>query len=286
MAKVSKSVIREIGANSIRSFSSFDDYVNVLIAEGLVKSTQDLVSRRPELLGGVLFKWYQQGQVACIFARMLAAKPDPTKWQSITIEGNVDVDQLETVLVDAARRLQALQLIFPGPGSAQHAVDLIKALCEHESWSCKEMPWFEDEKGRTVQVGLRWHLKDSEYVSWVLGIAPFDTMPFTRRFQGAPFIALVFRPSAPTAFIDPKYESGLQASHLAHMDDGLGTDQAKRDMFTDGTKRAKFALLGGELLSTARAKVTFSLPRWCREELGEVLTQLEDTPESGTPPAT
>lgn len=276
MTKVPKSVRREIGAKTVRPYSSFDDYVNGLKADGVVTSTQDLVSRRADLIPSILFKWYQQGQIACIFARMLAANLDPNTWKSLVIEGNVDVNELEKVLIEASERLEALQLIFPGPGSALHTVELIKSLCEHPSWSCKEMPWLEEEQGRTLQVGLRWHKPGSNYISWVLGIAPFDTMPFTRRFQGAPFIVLVFRPSPPTDFIEAKFESGLQASHLAHMNDGLGKDQAKRDSFTLGTRQIKFALLGGELLSTARAKVTFSMPEWCREELGEVLTQIEE----------
>jgi len=276
VAKVPKSVQREIGANTVRPYSSFGDYVAGLVAEGLVTSTQDLVARRPDLIPNILFKWYQQGQVACIFARMLAANLDPNTWKSLVIQGNVDVDELENVLIEASNRLEALQLIFPGPGSALHAVELVKSLCSHQSWTCKEMPWLDEEKGRTLQVGLRWHKPDSNYISWVLGIAPFDSMPFTRRFAGAPFIVLVFRPSPPTDFIEAKFESGLQASHLAHMNDGLGADQEKRDMFTEGTRRIKFALLGGELLSTARAKVTFALPEWCRNELGDVLTQLED----------
>lgn len=102
-------------------------------------------------------------------------------------------------------------------------------------------------------------------------------MPFTRRFKNAPFIALVLRPTPPTDFVpEKKFESGLQASHLAHMNDTLGDNQDKRDNYTDRTRRTKFAFLGPELLSTARAKVTFALPMWCRDELGDTLTQIQE----------
>lgn len=283
MSKTPKSVQREIGANAIRSYSSFDDFVSGYIADGEVKSAQDLVSRRPDLLTSILFEWYRQGQIACIFARLLVSKKvDPTKWKSIVIiEGSLDVNELETILIDASDRLEALQIIFPGAGTALQAVELVKTLCAHDSWACREMPWLTDDEGKTVelgrtlQVGLRWNKPQSDYTSWALGIAPFDTMPFTRRFVGAPFIALVLRPSPPTAFIDPKFEDGLQASHLAHMNDTLGEDHATRKSFTEATKKLKYALLGGELLSTARAKVTFSLPQWCRAELGDILKPLE-----------
>jgi hypothetical protein len=275
MGNPSKSVSREIGANKIRAFSSFDDYLKVLIDDGTVKSSHDLVTRRPGLLGQILFQWYQQGQIACVFAQHLANAETPS-WGSITIQGTVDPAGLEKALQDAAQNLDALQIIFPGPATAKHACDLIKALCVSPSWSCKELPWMEDEKGRSLQVGLRWHPAGADYVSWVLGIAPFDTMPFTRRLAGAPFIALVLRSRPPANFNEASPEAGFRPSHLAHMDDLLGEDHEKRKRYDERTRKAKIALLGGELRSTARAKVTFALPLWCREVLGEVLTQIEE----------
>jgi len=275
MGNLTRSIIRKIGATDTRAFSSFSDYLNVLIEQGLVESAEDLMTRRPELLGSILFQWYTQGQVACVFAQLLAKAADPTKWQSVLIQGELDVAELEVVLEEAADKLEALQLIFPGDGTAQQAIKLINCLCAHPSWSCHEIDWLPDEKGDTLQVGLRWHRPDSDYISWVLGIAPFDTMPFTRRFMDAPFIALVFRPSPPTPFAKTPVESGLKASHLAHMDDGLGDDQGKRDKSTNVTKRAKHALLGDELFSTARAKVTFSLPASGRDSLSDVLIPIQ-----------
>lgn len=275
MGNLTRSIIRKIGATDTRAFSSFSDYLNVLIEQGIVESAKDLMTRRPELLGSILFQWYTQGQVACVFAQLLAKAVDPTKWQSVLIQGELDVAELEVVLEEAADKLEALQLIFPGDGTAQQAIELINSLCAHPSWSCHEIDWLPNEKGDTLQVGLRWHRPDSDYISWVLGIAPFDTMPFTRRFMDAPFIALVFRPSPPTPFAKTPVESGLKASHLAHMDDGLGDDQGKRDKSTNVTKRAKHALLGDELFSTARAKVTFSLPASDRDSLADVLIPIQ-----------
>jgi hypothetical protein len=277
MGQVSKSVLREIGAKKTRAFSSFHDYLKVLIADGTVTSSHDLVTRKPSLLGEILFQWYQQGQIACVFAQQLAKAATPA-WGSVTIQGTVDPGQLETVLIDAAKNLDALQLVFPGPATAQQACDLIKELCVHPSWSCKELPWMEDEKGRSMQVGLRWHPEGTDYVSWVLGIAPFDTMPFTRRLIGSPFIALVIRSAPPAKFNPAKPEEGLRPSHLAHMNDMLGEDKEKRAKYDATTRKAKIALLGSELRSTARAKVTFALPLWCREVLGDVVTQIEEVP--------
>lgn len=284
MSKVSKSIVRERGANEISAFSSFDDFLEPYKSEGTVKSSQDLVSRRPDLLGKILFDWYHQGQVACVFARILAAKRDEKQWATLVIEaGTLNAEQLEVALIEASTKFEALQLIFPGDATALHAVELIRTLCKHPSWTCKEIPWIKDnegqpvELGQSLQVGLRWHCPNSAYISWVLGIAPFDSMPFTRKFVNAPFIALVLRPMPPTEWVkEKKFESGLEASHLAHMNDTLKKNEELRESFKDRTRRTKFAFLGTELHSTARAKVTFSLPLWCREELGEALTQILD----------
>jgi hypothetical protein len=270
--EVTRSVYREIGPDDKRSFSAFSDYLDFFIQAGHVASLDDLLDRKPDILGTILFAWFSQGQIACIFAQRLARKPIDAKWQSIVVRGDIDPELLSNVLEEAAEQLSAVQLIFPGSGSAQQAIDIVRRLCSHPSWTCSEIDWMPDEKGRSVQIGLRWHSARGAYTSWVLGIAPFDSMPFTRRFVGAPFIALVFRPSEPTEFAPtPTDESGKPASHLAHMDDLLGDDQKKRDSMTQATKRAKSALLGHELRSIARAKVSVSLPAWCKLQLADVL---------------
>ena len=104
-----------------------------------------------------------------------------------------------------------------------------------------------DERGRSLQVGLRWYPKGANYQSWVLAIAPFEPMPFTRRFEGAPFIALVLRPAEPSSFNPTPKENNLDASHLAHMDDGLGSDTDKRKRTDQETRKAKQLLLGSDL---------------------------------------
>jgi hypothetical protein len=268
MGTVPKSVQREIAQDDVRSFSSFHDLLQQRIDRGEIASLEDLLGRKPALLGSILFDWYRQGQIACVFAQRLARDPISANWQSVVVKGRIDPTTLSSVLEEAAKKLDALQLIFPGPGTAEQAVEIMNKLCSSPEWTISEVDWLPDEQGDSLQVGLRWQAPSGEYSSWVLGIAPFDSMPFTRRFEGAPFIALVFRPSPPTSFAKtPKDETGKDASHLAHMDDQLGSNQQKREQSTTVTQRAKDALLGPELRSTARAKVTFSLPGWCRERL-------------------
>ena len=267
-----KGIVREIPGSGTRSFSSFDDLLKARVQRGDVSSLQDLLANKPALLGAMLFDWYKQGQIACAFAQLLARDPSAAAWQSVTVQGGADATELQDVLLECAARLEAVQLIFPGAADAQHAVELILALCSHPSWRCHEIPWMRDEVPDALLVGLRWNPPDTYYTSWVLGIAPFEPMPFTRRLMGAPFIALVMRPSAPTEFAPKKEEFGRTAAHLAHMDDRIGANQEKRDSTKNKTERAKAALLGSEPRSRARAKVTFALPIEARDALAGTIS--------------
>ncbi len=55
------------------------------------------------------------------------------------------------------------------------------------------------------------------------------------------------------------------------MNDGLGKDDELRDKIRQMTSDKKRELLASDSLSTARAQVTFALPPWCREILGDTL---------------
>jgi hypothetical protein len=275
-----KSILREIGAGKARVFSSFEDFVKVLIDDGIIKSTDELVTSNRVLLGEILFEWYIQGQVACAFAQSLAKDAtrlgDASSWQTVVTDVQEDLNAIQSQLVNAADHKEAIQLIFVGPPTPEHAVEIILALCKHESWICYEKGWKEGEQGDALLIGLRWNRPDSDYASWVLGIADFAPMAFTRRFVGAPFIALVLRAGPPDELRAkiPK-EGKFLASHLAHMNDQIDDDDIrKRTRHT--TEYNRELLLADELRSHARAQTTFALPARCREALRGVLRPVEE----------
>jgi hypothetical protein len=267
-------VTKGVGPSDTRTFPSFDDLAAWAVQYGLAQSVADVRTTERSLWGDLLFRWYTQGQVACVFAQVLARDPAAAGWYSAVMEGAWTADHV-TGAVDAAAKEQAeaLQLLFPGNATVEEALALIRTLAGHSRWKCGENAWLEGEAGDSVQVGLRWISPAGDYESWVLGIAPFEPMPFTRRMVGAPFIALVLRPTKPMAARAnvPTGITGLPASHLAHMDDGLGKDQALRDKWMNGTSKAKRALVSPDPMSRARAKVTFAFPAWARTELKGVL---------------
>lgn len=292
MPDLSKSVRREVSADKVRAFSSWNDLLSHVVEKGEVTSYQDLLERRPDLLDELLFHWYRQGQIACVFAMRLSRQPSQAGWYSIRVSGDWTTEQVAARIDEVAAQAQAIQLIFPGLTTANDVARLVVKLCADSRWSCCEIPWKTfvvsdqviEEHGRSIPVGLRWHPSSGGYTSWALGIAPFDPMPFTRRFVGAPFSVIVLRPSAPTDFIPPKDDpiTHLPAAHLAHMDDGFGKDEELRDKVRNLTSENKRDLLGSDLWSTARAQVTFTFPLWCREILGEKLQQLPPDASAGS----
>jgi hypothetical protein len=270
-----KSIIRGVGPRDKRPFSSFDDLAAWLVQLGRASDVQDVRNNLRALWGDILFSWYTQGQVGCVFAQRLARDVAGSNWYTAVMEGDWQAEHVTGVCDAAASvRAEALQVLFPCEATVEDALVIIKRLAEHPRWQCTDTGWLEGESGDSLQVGLRWISSGGDYESWVLGIAPFDSMPFTRRFVGAPFIALVLRPSPPeqSRAPVPAGTSGLPASHLAHMDDGLGGDIEKRTKWNAGTRMAKRALVSPDPMSRARAKVTFAFPAWAKAELAGLLT--------------
>ena len=269
---------RKVGdGDDRRTFPSFDNLAVWAVENGHAQSVEAVRTSDRRLWGDLLFLWYTKAQIACVFAVSLAKSPEKANWISAVIEGPWDADIVTGVVDGAAGSgVEAIQLLFPGQGSAAEAIDIVKKLAAHERWSCVDIGWLPGEQGESVQVGLRWIAPDKTYESWALGIACFEPMPFTRCFQGAPFIAVVLRPTPPvTDRAEPKFGlTGMEASHLAHMDDGLGEDKGTREKWFAATKKAKAALIHPDPLSRARAKVTFAFHAEARAELEDVFEKI------------
>ena len=264
--------LTRLAGGKIRRFSTFPDYVAHLAKLGVFGSVDDLVGKRPDLVREIVFDWYRQGQIACHYAMHLAQTPAASKWLSEIVPADFIPGELDHRIIAAAETCEGLQLIFPGVTTARAAAELLVKLCADGRWSCYEGAWDYDEKGDCIPVALRWNAPDGKYTSWVLGIAPFEPMPFTRRFVEAPFTTLVFRPGPPRP-PPRKWDSVLakDAAHLAHMDDRCGDDVDLRRSLRKNTRRDRKALLIGEYQSVARAQTTFALPESCRPLIAQLL---------------
>lgn len=274
LPRARRDVARTIKGEGVRHFPSFDSLAEWAVSQGYAKSVESVRTEHFKLWPDLLFQWYATAQIACIFAVVLARQSTQAKWYSAVVQDDWNAD-LVTAIVDAHADVGAegLQILFPGQGTAEEAFHILEKLVAHPRWRCDDTGWLPNETGDSIHLGLRWIAPDGTYESWVVGIAPFDTMPFTRRLVGAPFIALVVRPLPPAkgrADV-PSGCTGLPASHLAHMDDLQGDKTHTREVWMEQTKNAKRALIHPDPMSRARAKVTFSFAATFSDDLNSLL---------------
>lgn len=267
-----KALSREPLDGTTRHFPTLDDLVNVLVEDGRIKNKQDLLQNHPDLISDIFFAWVSYGQLACQYAVKLAAHPRDSGWISSVEFGALTDDglndRLSSFLLEKARESEAVQIIFPDIDSPQDVVRLINSLCHDPSWRCEEIPW-DGGNPEKLLLGLRWLLPGREYISWALGFAPFDSMPFTRR---APFTAIVMRVGGPgkceaiMGFDTRPETDGCKAVHLADVPTQLPDDEMILK-YLSLTQLQREGLLRGELCTAARAKVTFSIPLDLREQV-------------------
>ena len=283
--RAEKSVICPSGDRS-DAFSSFDDLAQSAVDRGRAASVAAVRSMPSALWSEILFEWYTQRQVGCIFAANLARDPEASNWQTSYIRRDDWTAEAVTELVDRFANdepAEALQIIFPGDGSDRQIIDILIRLCSTDRWECREIGWKGDERSDRLLVGLRWLPNSHGYKSWVLGIAPCESMPFTRRFVRAPFVALVLRPTQPIEERIPvehrkePVRDDLPPAHLAHMDDRLSDNRRKRLGGWEASQIKKRELLQPGPFSPARAKVTFALSESARQALvGTLIPLLQD----------
>lgn len=233
------------------SFPTFYDIANHLVATGEIARPEELSAERVDLLGDVFLQWVGSGQLGCLFAMRLARTPDQAGWTSVTpaVDDGL-ARRLQPILEAAAGTAEALQIILPGVATAERVVEVINILCRHPGWYWEEIPSTQADASGCFLVGLRWSLPSEGARSWTLGFAPIDSMPFTRRFVGAPFSALVFRTITP-----PPSDDLPGVVHLAYMPT-LGAPES----YGEKTSKLKRELVGDAFPDAAKAKVTFSLP--------------------------
>lgn len=274
-----KSVVMEVSEGA-RRFSSFQDLLNWHVKRGDVASWEDALARRPQVIHNCIFEWIRQGQVGCQFAVHLAMEPAKSKWPSELVPPGFDVVALNERIDQLALKSEGLQLVFLGVVTAEGAARLMVKLCEAEGsrWSCYEGAWDYGEEGEGTQgpracvpAALRWNPAGGDYTSLTLGIAPFETMPFTRRFVGAPFTTLVLR-AGPPIKRKPWTDAmlGKVGAHLAHMDDRCGRDGKARKILKRMTQAEVLTLTSNDFDSVARAQTTFAFPQECRSILSRV----------------
>lgn len=260
-----------------KSFSTLDDYLGALINKNVVSDLDDLITNHSQVIQDIQRHWIKGPQTGCLFASKLA-KSEEDSWIDIVVTGLPGHDDAYLMIdsaVDQAfsNNAEGIQVIMPDLSNSDLLVNFLRRISVRPNWKINQIS---EDNASIVPVGLRWKFPDSSYVSWVLGFAPLDSMPITRR---APFASIIMRLGGPGRC--PKvvgYDKrsideniGLPSVHLADLNDGLKTeDQVCK--YWAGTQKQKKEILAGRLEEGARARVTFSLDKRYQSAVDEMET--------------
>lgn len=270
MRRPSRSTSVVLSDGKTVKFPSYEDLVDALLDEGIITSEAELMDD-DGLLSWVLHEWIRGGQMACSFARRVASKHERWGWYAYVdrTSGTVDFpESLDGALSDLSEYAEAISIILPEVRTAEEVARLVGQLCRGDRWYWEEVPWERCSVDRAFKCGLRWRPPIDGFQSWVLGFAPFDVLPFTRRIEGAPFSALILRPCPAGAESDRDFPAKNPGDlHLAMVPHGL-SDRRRRDNYWKKTESNRKQFLAGECDEAGKAAVTFCFPESVRQLLG------------------
>lgn len=250
---------RLIGTDGVeRRWSDRHDYATQAVEAGKIE-TIGAHTTAYDLHALQFIDWVTQGQTGCRFAAHLAREYEVMGWKSVVVTETIAqgkmADFVSDVLTAHVGTSEIVQIIFPHINDTSALTHMIDTLClSDDRWYWEDIP---SEDGSLQNVGLRWVLPDDRHVAWVVGFSNLDILPITRR---GPFATLVVRTSTEKRVSNSNDKFGRVPVHLADMDDLLPNQKA-RDAFTESTKRAKVAHDDPATLHSARARITFAVPR-------------------------
>lgn len=254
-----------LGARRLR-YPGRQDYIRCLKNQGFIERASDL-NQLPELVADVQKHWHASGQNGCRFAQLLSRAPSDYGWRIVVVTRGHEkmwirkvIPEIHDHITRALRHsaTSALSLIFPGVTQAWELAELLHELdgmtkCTVEETGEPVML----KRIEYVPVGMRVLLNHDGVRSWALGFGPFAFLPPTRR---APFteIALATKPKT-FPLRDKRLNPNPLLAHLADVD--ILLDDKTFSTYWSATEVNRSDLLSGQVVGTARARVTFIVPR-------------------------
>lgn len=209
--------------------------------------------------------WLRANITGCLFATRFA-KEGTGRIRPIVLTGTTQAthlgEQIQPVLLDAAAHSEAVLAIFPDLRTPDEVAGLIESLSRHIAWSYSEIRWKEHPRPDLL-VSLEWDTPSGQKSS-AMGLAPFGTMPLTRR---APYVCIVLWPGGQE---NPYREQPRTRVSLADMPHSL--PQQVHDDYWRQTEENKASYLEGQSEGAARPRVTFCLPEAVRPLLSALVT--------------
>lgn len=205
-----------------------------------------------DLAADIQRDWHSRGQNGCVFAMHAARNFTPNQW-SMSVHDELPRSERMRALIESSVDNADNQLhsfILPNVTTTEHVYGLVDRAIEA---GCTVKA---EDKDAINITRLRWPLGDVE--SWVIGFAPTDDIPATRR---APFTELVFRTKTKTKVIHPSLNNDPTQAHVADLDLGFETDTVGKLIEKSADRTAR--LLGGAAARSeahgAKAKTTYGI---------------------------
>lgn len=215
-------------------------------------SDQEVGELCTEKLVSIQRDWHMRGQNGCLFAMHAARKLSAEQWRYEVHPPKPDIQTVRRSIGAAISDPdnQILSLIFP---AVECHADLRRLVDIAWSVGCYQARGVD---GRSGLVSLRYPVASAE--AWIVGFAPLDTLPPTRR---APFAELAIRTKVKTRAPHPELNGDTAQAHLADVDLNFAPNVVAVLISKSIARTSK--ILGGDCArcSTkgAKAKVTFDL---------------------------
>lgn len=240
-----------------------------------------------EELVKIFLNWLKAGSTGCMFARHLAINYADSKWTN-TIVHERAAQGLGTMmnkflLKSLQDKDDVHQFHFPAITSVAHVPELLNAISESDRWKLTQVPI--EEECQSISVALRWFPPNQDFVNWVIGFAPFETMPPTRRSPGVSLLIRTGSPSTtagiakgiteqgapnPDEVAERKIDFGRTPVHVADVP-SLLTDSERIAKYWQASKELTGKRLGGfQPAGVAKAKMTFVIPTELKGEISGI----------------
>jgi hypothetical protein len=249
--------------------------IDELIRCGLLGSERDLEAR-PEVAVEAQRLWHREAHQGCNFATLMSQADDRLGgdlrerfgWVTLPVTsqptGNPDDDLLDEIEEELAALIDqpavhAVSVLFPLLTDPWDLVRLVRGIGSRPPWELDTNAGNASLAGR-VHLGIRRRLPGGE-LAYVLGFAPIDFLPPTRR---APFTELAFvaKPIGARERQRPELiKADPSVGHLAYMPVDIEPDEVFSAKWTStGTLRKRRLEPEPTLVEGAKAKVTFAVP--------------------------
>lgn len=229
------------------SFPSRHDYLEHL---GIKLSEYGIEELDAATVVAVQRDWHMRGQNGCVFAMRASRQLDERQWTHAVCTTLPEAETMRVAIEAAVQDPlnELLSMLFPNVNTLDEVRSLINLAAASGCTSKREAI------DQTEIIRLRWSIGNVE--SWVIGFAPLDSIPATRR---APFTELIFRTKPKTRLIHPTLNNDSTQAHVADLDLGFRPEVVRELMEKSSTRTAR--LLGGDACRAgahgAKAKTTY-----------------------------